>query len=52
MVSFIIGATQGLSFIYSTSLDQAFAHCPKFPTAAFFKKSKPCLSFSVIDHLA
>ena len=30
-------------------LDQAFAHCPKFPTAAL-KKSGPCLSPNVADH--
>ncbi len=30
-------------------LDQAFAHCPKFPTADL-KKFGPCLSPNVADH--
>ena len=37
-------------FTHLVLLDQACAHCPKFPTAASLKKFGPCLSPNVADH--
>jgi hypothetical protein len=37
-------------FIHVVLLDQAFAHCPKFPTADPYKEFGPCLSPNVADH--
>ena len=35
-------------FIYAILLDQAFAHCPKFPTDGL--KLRPCLSPNVVEY--